>query len=54
MIGYLKNVPISAEIFLNDIVVIKGSSNWEITGKAILEKLEKNKDKGDGGKRIIS
>ena len=40
--------------FLADIVSMMGSSNEPKTGKAILEKLVKNKDKGAGRKRIIS
>ena len=40
--------------FLADIVSMMGSSNEPKTGKAILEKLVKNKDKGAGKKRIIS
>jgi len=40
--------------FLKDIVAMMGSSNEPKTGKAILEKLVRNKDKGAGRKRIIS
>ncbi len=40
--------------FLKDIVAMMGSSNERKTGKAILEKLVRNKDKGAGRKRIIS
>ena len=40
--------------FLNDIIAMMGSSNEPRTGKAILERLVKNKDKGAGRKRIIS
>ena len=36
--------------FLKDIVAMMGSSNEPKTGKAILEKLVKNKDKGAGRK----
>ena len=40
--------------FLKDIVAMMGSPNEPTTGKAILEKLIKNKNKGAGRKRIIS
>ena len=40
--------------FLNDIIQMMGTSNEPKTGKAILERLVKNKDKGAGRKRIIS
>ena len=40
--------------FLKDIVAMMGSSNEPKTGKAILEKLVQNKDKGVGRKRVIS
>ncbi len=40
--------------FLKDIVAMMGSPNEPTTGKAILERLVKNKDKGAGRKRVIS
>ncbi len=40
--------------FFTDIVEMMGSSNQPTTGKAILESLIKNKDKGAGRNRIIT
>ena len=41
-------------IFLNEIKTMMGSPNEPTTGKSILERLVRNKDKGAGRKRIIS